>query len=96
MLPEKAIATRDDSSVTEKLVDMLYGFGFACTAFFFSVLVLVPLTGHLAERFNFPETLTISLVFFELFGLTAVAGVAGVVVAASGFADRGDETKSVL
>lgn len=93
-MPEHSTMTlRDDSTTTEKLIAMLSGFGFACTAFIFSVLVLLPLTGHLAERFHFPDALTITLIFFELFGLTAVAGIAGVVAAVHGFADRKGEVK---
>ncbi|MEQ8208440.1 MAG: hypothetical protein RH917_01305 [Lacipirellulaceae bacterium] len=91
-MPNKSTrAPHDDSTATEKLLAMLSGFGFACTAFFFSVLVLLPLTGHLAERFDLPEALTLALVLFELFGLTAVAGVVGVAVAVRGFVDRRGE-----
>lgn len=78
----------DDTTASEKLIAALSGFGFACFAFFFSAIVLLPLTGHLEERFAFPVSITATLVFVELFGLTSVAGIFGVVFAARGFAGR--------
>lgn len=75
----------DNTSATEKLIVCLTGFGFACATFFLALLVLVPTTGSLAAAFHFPETLTISLVLLEIFGLTSVAGLLGVEVAAKEF-----------
>lgn len=64
------------------MVAAMTGFGFACLTFLVSVVVLVPLTGAAAERFGFPELLTVMLVMFEIFGLTVIGGICGVSLAA--------------
>lgn len=79
----------DNSKLSEKLIASFSGFGFACATFIFSTLLLMPATFYLTEQLRFPEWLSAVIMFFEMFGLTAIAGVYGVLVAERGFATRG-------
>lgn len=74
----------EDSTFSEKLIVASTGFGFACATFILTTLALIPATFFLTERLLAPEWLSAGLIFFEMFGLTAVAGVYGVVVAERG------------
>lgn len=74
----------DDSTFKDKLIAASTGFGFACAMFILSTLVLVPSTFYLTERLRTPELLNAGVVLFEMFGMTAIAGVYGVVVAERG------------
>ena len=71
-----------NSTAGEKAAVCLTAFGFSCGAFFLAALVLIPITGHLAESFSLPDLLTQSLIFIELIGLPIVAALWGVNVAA--------------
>lgn len=74
----------DDSTVVEKAIAAFTGFGFACATFILSTLVLVPVTFYLTGMLHMPQWVGGALVFFEMFGLTAIAGIYGVVVAERG------------
>ncbi|MEM8944849.1 MAG: hypothetical protein AAGD11_06660 [Planctomycetota bacterium] len=75
----------DNSTTTEKLIASFSGFGFACATFIFSTLVLVPTTFYVASWARTPDWLNAMVVFVEMFGLTAVAGIYGVLAAERGF-----------
>jgi hypothetical protein len=77
--------TVDHSTLAAKLIASFTGFGTACAMFIFSTLVLVPLTFQLTQQTHAPNWIAATLVFFELFGLTAIAGLYGVLAAARGF-----------
>lgn len=77
-----------DATFFEKLLASFSGFGFACTAFIFSTCVLVPLTFNVTQQLRLPDWFSASIVFFEIFGLTAIAGIYGVVVTAREFVTR--------
>ena len=53
-------------------------FGFACVAFFFAALVLVPLTGALSEAFHLSDVIPMVLIMLQLFGLPVVPAIIGV------------------
>jgi|GEM_PF-5598723 len=78
----------DDSTATEKAMVCLSSFGFACAAFFFSAVVLVPLTGSLANIVDLPPALTGGLILFELFGLTTIAAIYSVALMDGQIASR--------
>ncbi|MEM9589023.1 MAG: hypothetical protein AAGA03_17210 [Planctomycetota bacterium] len=79
-------ATDDPTTPLQKFGAAMSGFGFACMAFFFSATVLVPITGRIAESLAVPDLVTATVVLFELFGLTVIAGIAGVAAFARGLA----------
>ena len=79
---------KDTSTPSQKLIAAASGFGFACLMFLFAAFVLVPITGRIATALSVPDALAASIVFFELFGLTAIAGLFGVSVVAHGIASR--------
>ena len=79
---------KDTSTPIQKLTAAVSGFGFACLTFFFAALVLVPITGSIATALAVPDALAASIVFFELFGPTAIAGVFGVAAVDHGITSK--------
>jgi len=74
-----------ETTALQKCVAAGTGFGFACLTFFLSALVLVPLTGHLGQVMSLPSWMIRFAILFELFGLTSMAGLAGVLFAVRHF-----------
>ena len=84
----------DESTATQKVAASMGGFGFACLAFFFSAVILIPITGSLASALAIPDAITVALVLLELFGLTVAAGIWGVAFVARGFVSSPCEVNS--